>query len=107
MALDPKSAAAIGLHRFGLGPRPGSIAAIASDPRGALRAEIERPGAAQISNADLPASGQAARAAYEDRAARQAKQKLALRAEKEAERQRAMAAESGDAAMEPKPGTEA
>src|SRR2546426_1113018 len=32
MALDPKAAAALALHRFGLGPRGGSIAALASDP---------------------------------------------------------------------------
>src|SRR5262245_2203422 len=103
MALDPKSAAALALHRFGLGPRPGSIAAIASDPRGALLAEVERPGIGQINDPSLPTAAQAARAAFEDRAARQAKQIVAQRKQKEAERQRAMAAESGDATMEPKP----
>jgi len=103
MALDPKGAAALALHRFGLGPRPGSIIAIASDPRGALLAELERPGIGQINDPSLPTSAQAARAAFEDRAARQAKQVLAQRKQKEAERQRAMAAESGDAAMAPKP----
>ena len=35
MTFDRKATAALALHRFGLGPRPGSIAAIASDPRGA------------------------------------------------------------------------
>ena len=53
MALDAKGAAALALHRFGLGPRAGSIAAIASDPRGALLAEIEKPGAGQIVNPEL------------------------------------------------------
>gem|GEM_PF-4479852 len=38
MALDAKGAAALALHRFGMGPRAGSIAAIASDPRGACSA---------------------------------------------------------------------
>ena len=45
MALDPKSQAALALHRFGLGPRAGSVAAMASDPRGALIAELDRGGA--------------------------------------------------------------
>ena len=40
MALDGKANAALCLHRFGVGPRAGSIEAIASDPRGALIAEI-------------------------------------------------------------------
>ena len=61
MALDAK-AAAIALHRFGLGPRQGSIAAIAADPRGALLAELDRPGAGQIT-AKLPTAAQAAAAA--------------------------------------------
>ena len=53
MALDAKGAAALALHRFGLGPRAGSIAVIASDPRGALLAELDKPGAGQIVNAEL------------------------------------------------------
>src|SRR6187397_380249 len=61
MALDPKSAA-IALHRFGLGPRPGAIAAIASDPRGALLAELEQPRAGQIDDPSLLSSGAANRA---------------------------------------------
>jgi uncharacterized protein (DUF1800 family) len=76
MALDPKAQAALALHRFGVGPRAGSIAAIASDPRGALLAELDRPGAGRISDADLLTSGVAARAAFAyqqaQRAARQA-----------------------------------
>ena len=43
MALDSRAQAALALHRFGLGPRAGSIAAIASDPRGALIAELDPP----------------------------------------------------------------
>ena len=47
MALDPKEGV-LALHRFGFGPRAGSIEAIASDPRGALLAELERPNAGLI-----------------------------------------------------------
>src|SRR5207237_120958 len=61
MALDPKIAAGLALHRFGLGPRAGAIAAIASDPRGALLAEIEKPGAGQIVNPELLSSSAGAR----------------------------------------------
>ena len=43
-----KTAAALGLHRFGFGPVGETIAAIAADPRGALLADLERPGAGQI-----------------------------------------------------------
>jgi uncharacterized protein (DUF1800 family) len=76
MALDRKVEAALCLHRFGLGPRAGSIEAIASDPRGALLAEIERPDAGRINDAALLTSAQCARAAFkfqqEQRVARQA-----------------------------------
>ena len=41
MAADPTIEAALALHRFGLGPRTGSIAAVAGDPRGALLAETQ------------------------------------------------------------------
>jgi uncharacterized protein (DUF1800 family) len=79
--------AALALHRFGLGPRPGSIAAIASDPRGALIAELERPGIGRIDNPELTTSAQASRAAFEARAGRQAERIVAERAKKEAEEQ--------------------
>src|SRR5438445_5905160 len=76
MALDPKAQAALALHRFGLGPRAGSIASIASDPRGALLAELDRPGAGRNNNPELLTSGAAARTAFAyqqaQRAARQA-----------------------------------
>ena len=62
MALSSKAQAALALHRFGLGPRAGSIAAIASDPRGALNAELDRPGAGRIVDPDLRDSGAASRA---------------------------------------------
>lgn len=58
------------LHRFGLGPRPGSIAALASDPRGALIAELDRADAGRIVAADLRSGGAAMRAAVEFQIAR-------------------------------------
>jgi uncharacterized protein (DUF1800 family) len=65
MALEPKALAALALHRFGFGPREGSIAAIASDPREALLAELEHPDAGQIAAANLMSSGAVNRAVYE------------------------------------------
>ena len=67
MATNPNAAifdAALALHRFGMGPRPGSIASIAADPRGALIAEFERPGAGTLINPDLQTSGAAGRAMF-------------------------------------------
>jgi uncharacterized protein (DUF1800 family) len=83
MARDAKAEAALALHRFGFGPRAGSIAAIASDPRGALLAELDRPGAGRIGDPDLLTSGEAARAAFNFRQERKA-QRLAERAQREA-----------------------
>src|SRR5438128_2779089 len=88
MALDPKAEAALALHRFGLGPRLGSIASIASDPRGALLAELDRPGIGRIANPDLLGSGEAARAAFHFRQEKRA-QRLAQQAEREMEKQAA------------------
>src|SRR5258708_24350727 len=64
MVSDRKAQAALALYRFGLGPRAGSIAGIASDPRGALLAELDGAGAGRIGNADLLTSGTAARVAF-------------------------------------------
>ncbi len=85
MSQDKIREAAFALHRFGLGPRPGSIAAIAADPRGALLAELDRPGAGRIDDPRLLTSAQSARAAFEARSARQAQNILAERAKKQAE----------------------
>jgi uncharacterized protein (DUF1800 family) len=79
MAIDPKHDAAIALHRFGMGPRMGSIAAIASDPRGALVAELDRPG--DVSKRELPTGGEAARANFDFQRERRAA-RLADRAER-------------------------
>src|SRR5262245_48516904 len=84
MALDSKAEAALALGRFGLGPRTGSIAAIASDPRGALIAELDRPGAGRITNAELMSSGAAARAAFAFQLAQRELRRAAKSAPKEA-----------------------
>jgi uncharacterized protein (DUF1800 family) len=95
LARDAKEAALI-LHRFGFGPRAGSIEAIASDPRAALLAELDKPGAGQIANQDLPTSGAANRAVFEYNAERNANQK---RVRREAE-QTAMANPGKENTME-------
>jgi uncharacterized protein (DUF1800 family) len=64
MALDRKAEAALALHRFGLGPRVGSIAALSGDPRGALIAELDQPVAGRTTDPDLPGSGAAGRATF-------------------------------------------
>jgi len=84
MARDSKSDAALALHRFGFGPRLGSIAAIASDPRGAILSELDRPGVGRISDSDLLSGGEAARAAFDFRQERKA-QRLVERVERELE----------------------
>jgi uncharacterized protein (DUF1800 family) len=78
MTLDPREAA-LALHRFGFGPRWGSIAAIASDPRGALLADLEAPNAGQIVNTDLPTSGAEMRTVFKFNAARLAQANLERR----------------------------
>jgi uncharacterized protein (DUF1800 family) len=83
MVTGPKSEAALALHRFGFGPRIGSIAAIAGDPRGALLADIDRPGAGVLNAGGMRSSGEATRAAFEVREARRTA-RLAERAEREA-----------------------
>jgi uncharacterized protein (DUF1800 family) len=78
MALDAVGAARA-LHRFGFGPRAGSIAAIASDPQGALLAELDKPNVGQIPSAGLMTSGEINRATFEFNAARTARQRLEAR----------------------------
>lgn len=76
MARDPRKAA-LALHRFGFGPRVGSISAIAYDPEGALIADLDRPNAGQILDANLPSSDAELRAVVAFRAQRRAEAKLA------------------------------
>ena len=83
MGSSAKAVAALALHRFGMGPRLGSIAAIASDPRGALLAEIARPGAGEVAAQSLPTSAQAFRTVADANAERRARQIAAARAQKQ------------------------
>jgi uncharacterized protein (DUF1800 family) len=92
MTAQGQEAAALALHRFGFGPVGDSISAIASDPRGALLADLERPGSGQIA-AVLPSSADAARQVAEFRAEQQAQQKLAQRAKQEADAKSAATAD--------------
>jgi uncharacterized protein (DUF1800 family) len=78
MALDPRGAARA-LHRFGFGPRPGTIAAVTSDPQGAVIAELDRANAGRVADAGLLSSGAANRIAFEFNAARQAQRRLEAR----------------------------
>jgi uncharacterized protein (DUF1800 family) len=87
MSLSAKAEAALALHRFGMGPRPGSIAAIEADPRGALIAELDRPATSLAAASALPASAKAFRTVNEANAKRQAKTILAAKAQQEAKRQ--------------------
>jgi len=90
MGLDAKGAAALALHRFGFGPRDGSISAIASDPRGALLAELDKPGIGQIVNAELMTAAKSSTAAFNFRQERQAR----LIAQRQAEEERKEAGNS-------------
>src|ERR1043165_9913105 len=87
MSLDAKGPAALALHRFGFGPRAGSVAAIASDPRGALLAELDKPGIGQSVHADVVTTAQSSTAAFNFRSERQAR----LIAQKQAADERASA----------------
>ena len=80
MSLDLPDAA-LALHRFGFGPRPGTLAAVASDPHGALIAELDQPNAGKVADAALQSSGTANRIAFEFNAARLARQRLAARSQ--------------------------
>ena len=75
MSSSAKAEAALALHRFGMGPRPGSIAAIEADPRGALFAELERPPADLVAASALPSSIKAFRTVSDANAKRQAQLK--------------------------------
>ncbi|HEY2531259.1 MAG TPA: DUF1800 family protein [Xanthobacteraceae bacterium] len=96
MTANPRFEAALALHRFGFGPVGDAIAAIADDPRGAVLADLERPGAGLVAAANLPNSAQAGRALFEFGAEQRAKEKLAQRAKREAEA-KGMAAGMADA----------
>ena len=58
---DGRARAALALHRFGFGPRSGDIDRIASDPRGALLAEL-KAGPKAVNDSELASSADNARA---------------------------------------------
>ena len=91
MSNSAKAEAALALHRFGMGPRPGSIDKIASDPRSALLAELDNPPPYPAAAAALPSSAKAFRTVADANARRQAKAIVASRAETEANKQMATA----------------
>ncbi len=88
MSTSAKADAVLALHRFGLGPRPGSVAAIGSDPRGALIAELDKP-LVLAAAANLPSSAKAYRTVNEANARRAARTK---QAQQEAKKQQAAGA---------------
>ena len=102
MSRPAKAEAALALHRFGMGPRPGSIAAIEADPRGALLAELDRPAISELAAANLPSSAKAFRAVTDAYAKRQAK---AIVAKKEQNEKRLQMAEASAMMEGAAPGT--
>jgi uncharacterized protein (DUF1800 family) len=86
MSSSAKAEAALALHRFGMGPRPGSIAAIGTDPRGSLIAELDRPSAGLAAASALPSSSAALRTVADFNAKQQARTIVAKR-EQDAKRQ--------------------
>lgn len=94
MSNSAKTAAVLALHRFGMGPRPGSIAAIGTDPRGALIAELDRPLALNAA-ASLPTSAKAYRTVADANARRTARAKQAQQQAKK--QQMAAAGDQGQA----------
>src|SRR5437660_6631092 len=95
MTHDARRDAALALHRFGFGPRPGSIAAIATDPTAALIADLDRPNAGEISSAGLLSSGAINRANVQFNAERVAKERLEARRREEAKTAAEAAAQAG------------
>src|SRR5829696_9846531 len=91
MSRSAKAEAVLALHRFGMGPRPGSITAIEADPRGALLAELDRPAISELAAANLPSSAKAYRAVTDANAKRQAK---AIVAKKEQDAKKQQMAET-------------
>lgn len=97
MSNSAKAAAVLALHRFGMGPRPGSIAAIGTDPRGALIAELNRPLA--LNAAGLPTSAKAYRTVADANARRTARAKQAQQQAKK--QQMAAAGNQGQTQAQP------
>jgi uncharacterized protein (DUF1800 family) len=87
MSDSTKAEAVLALQRFGMGPRPGSIAAIQADPRGALLAELDRPSAGLLSASALASSSRAFRTVSDANAKRQAQTIIATRKSQQAKQQ--------------------
>jgi uncharacterized protein (DUF1800 family) len=83
--------AVFALNRFGMGPRPGSVEAIAADPREALLAELDHPPTYPAAAAALPSSARAYRTVNDANAKRQSRIVLAKRASEQAKQQMAAA----------------
>jgi len=81
MSTSASVEALLALQRFGMGPRPGSVASIASDPRGALLAELDNPPPYPAAASALPSSTKAVRMVADADARRQAKAIVATREE--------------------------
>lgn len=88
MSNPARAETVLSLQRFGMGPRPGSIAAMGSDPRGALIAELDRP-LTLTAAAGLPASAKAFRTVADANARRTARVK---QAQQQAKKQQVAAA---------------
>jgi uncharacterized protein (DUF1800 family) len=84
MGSSAKAEAVLALHRFGMGPRPESVAAIEADPRGALLAELERPPADLAKATALPSSAKAFRMVADANARRQSRLIVATKAQEKA-----------------------
>lgn len=102
MSNAAKAEVVLALHRFGMGPRPGSIAAIGTDPRGALIAELDRPLALSAA-ASLPSSAKAYRTVADANARRTARAKQAQQQAKKQQMAAAPAAagDQGQAQAQP------
>ncbi|PDT86114.1 hypothetical protein CO669_30230 [Bradyrhizobium sp. Y36] len=94
MSNSARADAVLALHRFGMGPRPGSMAALGSDPRGALIAELDRP-LGLTAAASLPASAKAYRTVADANARRTARAK---QAQQQAKKQQIASAAAPDQA---------
>jgi uncharacterized protein (DUF1800 family) len=79
--------AVLALNRFGMGPKPGAVEAIAADPREALLDELEHPPAYPAAASALPSSAKAYRTVVDANAKRQSKVVLAKRANEQAKQQ--------------------
>jgi uncharacterized protein (DUF1800 family) len=107
MSNSAKAEAVLALQRFGMGPRPGSIAAIEADPRGALIAELDRPSAGLLAASALASSPKAFRTVADANAKRQAQAIIATRKQQEAKLQEAKQQEAKQQEAKPQQMSEA